>query len=158
MRTTVAVGVALMLSVPVVALGQGTAGSDEAAIRRVVQQHDQTRSSADWKGAANLFLEDGSTLTSAGEWRRGRAQIEKGGATMGAGVYKGAKYSTTVNSVRLLAPTVALADASFEISGIAGSGTRKGNSTYILVKSGDAWRIAASRSMVPTAAGPTPTR
>jgi uncharacterized protein (TIGR02246 family) len=158
MRARATIGLALLLSVPAVALGQGTTAADEAAIRRVVQQHDQTRSSGDWKGAANLYLEDGSTLTSAGEWRRGRAQIEKGGATLGAGVYKGAKYSTTVDSVRLLTPTVALVDATFEIGGIGGSGSRKGHTAYVLVKSGDAWRIAGARSMVPTAAGPTPSR
>jgi uncharacterized protein (TIGR02246 family) len=149
---------ALMLSVPVVALGQAVAPAEDSAIRRLIQQHDQTRSTGDWKGAANLFVEDGSTLTSAGEWRRGRAQVEKGGATLGAGVYKGAKYSTTVESVRLLAPTVALADARFEIGGIGGAGSRKGHTTYVLVKAGDAWRILAARSMVPTPAGAAPAR
>lgn len=149
----IAATLTLILSVPVVALGQAIAPAEESAIRRIIQQHDQTRSTADWKGVANLFAEDGSTLTSAGEWRRGRAQVEKGGATLAAGVYKSAKYSTKVESVRLLAPTVALADTTFEISNIGGSGSRKGHSTYILVKSGDAWRIAATRSMVPTPAG-----
>ena len=157
MRFTATVGLALVLLVPGVALGQAAAGGDVAAVRRVVQQHDQTRTSGDWKGSANLFAEDGATLTSSGEWRRGRAQIEKGGAAAGAGVYKGAKYATTIESVRLLAPTVALADGTFEISGIGG-GSRKGHSTYVLVKSGEAWRIAASRSMVPTPVGPTPPR
>jgi hypothetical protein len=57
----------------------------------------------------------------------------------------------------MLAPTVAIADGTFEISGLAG-GSRKGNTTYVLVKSGDAWRIGATRSMVPTTAGPTPQR
>ena|SRR5688572_20558829 len=155
MRFTATIGLALVLLVPGAALGQ--AGGDETAIRRVVQQHDQTRTKGDWKGSANLFTEDGTTLTSSGEWRRGRAQIEKGGATAGAGAYKGGKYSTTINSVRLLAPTVALADGTFEISGIGG-GSRKGNTAYVLVKTGDAWHIAASRSMVPTAMGPTPPR
>jgi uncharacterized protein (TIGR02246 family) len=158
MRFTATIGLTLVLLVPGVALGQATAGGDDAAVRRVVQQHDQTRTSGDWKGAANLFAEDGATLTSSGEWRRGRAQIEKGGATAGAGVYKGAKYATTIDSVRLIAPTVALADGTFVISGIGGGGSRKGHSTYVLVKSGDAWRIAASRSMVPTPVGPTPPR
>jgi uncharacterized protein (TIGR02246 family) len=159
MRFAATIGLALVLLVPGAALGQApAAGGDEAAIRRVIQQHDQTRTSGDWKGSANLFAEDGATLTSAGEWRRGRAQIEKGGASAGAGVYKGAKYATTINSVRLLAPTVALADGTFEISGIGGTGSRKGHTAYILVKSGDAWRIAGSRSMVPTPMGATPPR
>src|SRR5687768_8481884 len=105
MRATVAIGVTLMLLVPAMARAQGTGPADETAMRRVIQQHDQARSSTDWKGVANLFVEDGTTLTSAGEWRRGRAQIEKGGATLGAGVYKGAKFATAVDNVRLLAPT-----------------------------------------------------
>ena len=157
MRRALAAGVVLALAVPVMADGQSAAGTDETAIRRVIQQHDERRSGADWKGVTSLFVEDGATLTSAGEWRRGRAQIEKSGAQAGASVYKGGKYATKIESVRLLAPTVALADGTFEISNIGG-GTRKGNTTYVLVKSGDAWQIAATRSMVPTPAGPTPAR
>ena len=154
MRHILAIGLALASAS--VASGQTAAGSDDAAVRRVVQQHDETRTSADWKAVGNVFAEDGATLTSAGEWRRGRAEIAKGGAASGAGVYKGAKYATKIDAVRLLAPTVAIADGTFEITGIGGS--RRGNITYVLVKSGDTWRIAASRSMVPTPAGPTPAR
>ena len=157
MRLLTTCGLAFALAVPGTAHGQAAAGADEAAIRRVVQQHDQTRTTGDWKGVADLYVEDGATLTSAGEWRRGRAQIAKGGAAAAAGVYKNAKFTTTIDSVRLLAPTVAIADGTFEISNISG-GTRKGNIAYILVKSGDAWRLAGSRSMVPTPAGPTPPR
>jgi uncharacterized protein (TIGR02246 family) len=157
MRNAAAVGLAVTFAIPVLAHAQSTPAADEAAIRRVVQQHDETRGKADWKAVGALFTEDGTTLTSAGEWRRGRAQVEKGGAAAGAGVYKGGKFTTTIEAVRLLAPTVAIADGTFEIANIAG-GSRKGNTTYVLVKSGDAWRIAATRSMVPTVAGPTPPR
>ena len=143
MRCAVAFGFALTLTVPGVALAQAAASGDEGAVRTVIRQHDQTRTTGDWKGVAALYVEDGGTLTSSGEWRR---------------VYKGAKYATTVETVRTLAPTVAIADGTFEISNIAGGKSRKGNITYILVKSGDTWRIAATRSMVPTPAGPTPAR
>ena len=156
MRHLAAFGLTFALA-PGVVHGQAAAGSDEAAVRGVIRQHDQTRTKGDWKGVGSLYTQDGATLTSAGEWRRGPAQIEKGGAAAGAGVYKGGKYTTTIDSVRLLAPTVAIADGTFEISSIAG-GSRKGNITYVLVKSGEAWRIAATRSMVPTTAGPTPPR
>ena len=158
MRHLAALGLTFALATPVLVYGQAASGADEAAIRRVIQQHDQTRTKGDWKGVASLYTEDGATLTSAGEWRRGHAQIEKGGAASGAGVYKGGKYTTTIDSVRTLAPTVALADGTFEIANIAGGGSRKGNITYVLVKSGDAWRIAATRSQVPTTAGATPPR
>jgi len=157
MRHLAAFGLTFALATPVLVHAQAISGSDDAAIRRVIQQHDQTRTKGDWKGVGSLFTEDGATLTSAGEWRRGRAQIEKGGAAAAAGVYKGGKFTTTIDAVRLLAPTVAIADGTFEIGGIAG-GSRKGNTTYVLVKSGEAWRIAATRSQVPTTAGPTPPR
>ena len=55
MRFTATIGLTLVLLVPGAALAQATSGGDDAAIRRVVQQHDQTRTSGDWKGAANLF-------------------------------------------------------------------------------------------------------
>lgn len=139
------------------AVAQATGGGDEAAIRSVLQQHDDTRNKADWKGLSALFTEDAEQFTSAGEWRRGRAAIEKGVAQGMATSYKGGKYATKVDKVRMLAPTVALADGAFEISNIAG-GTRRGHTTFALVKSGGQWRIAASRSMVPTAVGATPAR
>jgi uncharacterized protein (TIGR02246 family) len=157
MTNVLAAAAVLALTMPLAAGGQPAAAADETAIRQVIQQHDERRTAADWKGAASLFLEDGATLTSSGEWRRGRAQMEKSAAQAGSGAYKGARFATKVESVRLLAPTVALADATFEISNISG-GSRKGNTTYVLVKSGGGWRIAASRSMVPTPMGPTPAR
>jgi uncharacterized protein (TIGR02246 family) len=157
MRHLAAFGLTFALAAPGVVHSQAASGSDEAAIRRVIQQHDQTRTKGDWKGLASLYTEDGATLTSAGEWRRGHAQIEKAGAASGAGVYKRGKYTTTIDAVHLLAPTVAVADGKFEIGNIAG-GSRKGNITYVLVKSGETWRIAATRSQVPTTAGPTPSR
>ena len=156
MRIAAAFGLGLMLCVSGLALAQ-TGGGDETAIRRVIQQYDEARSKSDWKTAASLFVEDGSNLTSSGEWRRGRTQIEKGGAATTAGVYKGGKYTTKIESVRLLAPTVALADGAFEINNIGSGKTRKGNSAYVLVKSGETWRIAAARSMVPVPVGPSGT-
>ena len=96
---------------PGLALGH-TGSGDETAIRRVIQQYDDARSKNDWKTATSLFVEDGSNLTSSGEWRRGRAEIEKRGAATTTGEYKGGKFATKIDTVRLLAPTVALADGS----------------------------------------------
>jgi uncharacterized protein (TIGR02246 family) len=148
------------LALTVAGFGQvaAPASADDAAIRRVVQQQDEARNRGDWKALSELFMPDAEQLTSSGTWRRGRAAIEKGVAQTMGSVYKGAKYTTKVESVRMLAPTVAMADGTFEISNIAGGSTRRGHTTYLLVKSGDAWRIAAVRSMVPTPEGATPAR
>jgi uncharacterized protein (TIGR02246 family) len=153
MRYSLALALALIvLLTPSLGLAQGAA--DEQAIRRVIQQYDQARTKGDWKAAAMLFTSDGTTLTSSGEWRRGRAQVEKLGAATGTTAYKGGTFTSTVESVRVLAPTVALADSRFQIANISG-GSRRGHSAYVLVKEGDQWRIAAAQSMVPTAVGAT---
>src|SRR5436190_7854636 len=116
MRTVLTAVFMIALAGP--ALAQATAGGDEAAIRAVIQKQDDTRNKADWKGLGALFTDDAEQLTSAGEWRRGRAAIEKGVADGMASTYKGGKYTTKIDKVRILAPTVALADGSFEISNI----------------------------------------
>src|SRR5688500_16232722 len=147
----VAIGLVSVLCVAGLAEAQT---GDDAAGRRVIQQFDEARSKADWKTASNLYLEDGTNLTSSGEWRRGRADIEKRGAATTAGVYKGGRFTTKVDSVRMLGTNTAIADGTFEISNIPGGKNRQGHSTYVLAKSGDTWRIVASRSMVPVTAGP----
>ena len=148
----------LVMIVPGIAQTPRAAGGDEAAIRQVVQQQDEARNRGDWKALGALFTQDAEQMTSAGEWRRGRADIEKGVAQAMTTAYKGGKYSTTIDSVKLLAPTVALADGSFHIANLGSGGSRRGHTTFVLLKSGNAWRIAASRSMVPAPVGATPTR
>ena len=58
-----------------------------------------------------------------------------------------------VESVQPIAPGVVVADTRWELSNIPGGGSRKGRSIIVLVKSGDSWKVAAERSMVPTPAG-----
>ena len=157
MRTAMTALFMLALTVPAIGKTRAATGPDEKAIRRVVQQQDDARNRGDWKALGQLFAEDADQQTSAGDWRRGRTEIEKGVAqTMGT-AYKGGKYATKIERVQMLGPGVAIADGAFEIANIGG-GARRGRTTYILVKSGDQWRIAAIRSMVPTPVGATPSR
>jgi uncharacterized protein (TIGR02246 family) len=135
----------------------GQAG-DEPSIRKVLQQYDETRNRGDWKAYGALFIPDADQLTSSGTWRRGTTEIMKSTADITATTYKGGKYTTTVDRVRVIAPTVALVDGAFEISNLAGGGTRKGLISMVLVKDGGQWRVAATRSMVPTPAGALPTK
>ena len=160
MRTVATTLFLLTLMVPMVAQTPSTGRGDEAAIRRVVERHDAARNRADWKGLGQLFTEDAEQLTSAGEWRRGRAAIEQAVAQTMEGTYKGGTYMTKIETVRMLAPTVALVDGAFEIANIGTGGSRRGHTTYVLVRSGDdaGWQIAAARSMVPTPVGSTPRR
>ena len=92
MRTTLTAVFMIALALP--AFGQTPAGgADEAAIRKLVQQHDTARNTSDFKALGGGFTDDADQLTSAGEWRKGRAAIEKGVAQGIAGPYKGGKYT-----------------------------------------------------------------
>jgi uncharacterized protein (TIGR02246 family) len=158
MRTAFAAVFTLALTLPALAQAPAAIGGDEAAIRNVIQQQDDARNTGNWKALSALFTDDGDQLTSAGEWRKGHAEIEKGVAQTMSATYKGGKYVTKIDKVRMVAPNVAIADGAFEIQNIAGGGARHGQSAYVMVRSGDRWRIAATRAMVKAPAGATPAR
>jgi uncharacterized protein (TIGR02246 family) len=120
----------------------------------MLHQRDDARHSGDWAAYAQFFTPDASVINSDGASYKGRAQIQKGTAdSWSGGAYKGAQIETTVDSVAAIAPNVAVADATYEITNIAGGGVRKGRITVVLVNGNDGWKIAASRSMVPAPAG-----
>jgi|GraSoi2013_100cm_1033763.scaffolds.fasta_scaffold06682_5 uncharacterized protein (TIGR02246 family) len=159
MRLALASVFMIALTIPAFAQAPAAAGgADAAAIRQLVQQQDDTRNRGDLKAFGALFTDDADQLTSSGEWRRGRAAIEAGVTRSRSTVYKGGKYVTKIETVRMLSPNIAIADGPFEILNLAGGGTRRVHATYLLVKSGDRWRIAGYRSMVPAAAGATPAK
>jgi uncharacterized protein (TIGR02246 family) len=127
-------------------------------VQKLLQQRDDARHKGDWAGYAQFFTPDATVMNSDGASYKGRAQIQKNTAdSWSGGAYKGAQMQTTVDSVELIAPNVAVADATFHITNIAGGGNRKGKITVVLVNGNDGWKIAATRSMVPTPAGATRT-
>lgn len=136
----------------------GPSVSDEEAVRRVVQQHEDARHRSDWKAMALTFTADADQLTSAGEWRHGRDEIERGVAQAFAGNYSGGTYTGRIDAVRMLSPSVALVNGNYEIGNIGNGGARRGYTTFVVVREANAWLIAAVRWMVPTAAGAVPAR
>jgi uncharacterized protein (TIGR02246 family) len=154
MRLLPGVFVVAALIVPVNSQGQAASAPSKADVQRLLDARDDARHKGDWSGYGQVFTADATSTNSDGKTYKGRAQIQRAGQDMwGAGVYKGARMKSVVESVDAIAPNVAIADATYEISNIPGGGTRKGRTTIVLVKSADGWKIAATRSMVPTAAG-----
>jgi uncharacterized protein (TIGR02246 family) len=125
------------------------AQSEEAAVREVVQKYVAARESMDARAIEALFTSDADQLVSSGEWRKGRSEVVRG--TMASSQSSGGKRTITVTSVRLVAPGVAIADGRYEITGIAGGGTRAMWTTLMLTRGADGWRIAAIRNMLPAA-------
>lgn len=150
MRRTVLPGLlALCFALPLAAQGRGS-GEDEAAVREVVRSYVEAREARDSDAITALFTEDADQLTSSGEWRRGREALVRGAQASSARAE--GKRTITVETVRFLAPGVALADGRYEIVG-AGS-ERRMWASITLTRGASGWRIAAIRNMLPAAPPP----
>jgi uncharacterized protein (TIGR02246 family) len=140
--------------VPPSAHGQSAQVPSKAEIQKMFDASNAHRDSGRWDQYLDGHTADATQLSSAGEWERGRAEMQKGlQSTFASGVYKGVKTKTIVESVQSIAPGVLLVDSTWELTNIPGGGSRNGRSASILVKSGDTWKIAAERNMVPRPAG-----
>jgi uncharacterized protein (TIGR02246 family) len=141
---------------PVVALSlaaQTSSSSDEAAIRDVVRRYLDGRDKRDPKAVAAVFTADADQLVSTGEWRKGRDELVRG--TLASSDATGGKRTITIETIRFLAPTVALADGPYILTGLAGGQNRQMWSTFLLTRESSGWRIAAIRNMRPSTPVPT---
>jgi uncharacterized protein (TIGR02246 family) len=115
--------------------------ADETAVREVVRKYVDARDHPDAKTLAALFTPDADQLVSSGQWRKGREEVVRG--TIASSQNETGKRTITVESVRFLAPGVALADGRYEI------GDRKMWTTLLLTRDQTGWHIAAIRNMLP---------
>ena len=146
--------VALAVTSALFAQGVSNDDSDNAAIRDVVKKYVDAREHMDASAVGKLFTADADQLVSSGEWRKGRAAVVRG--TMASSHRTGGTRSITVQSIRFVAPGVAVADGRYDLSGLAGGTTRHMWTTFVLVKGSDGWQITAIRNMLP--APPAPAR
>ena len=126
-----------------------SAGAEDAAIRDLVKRYSDARNASDAKTLESLFVADADQLVSSGEWRRGRDAVVKGSLASSASA--SGQRTFTVETVRLLAPTVAIVDSRYEIGGANGAAPRSMWAAWLIVRTADGWRIAAIRNMLPTA-------
>lgn len=121
--------------------------ADDTAIRKVVSRYVEAREHMDPAAIQSLFTADADQLVSSGEWRRGRDAVVHG--AMATSRRTGGTRSITVESVRLLAPGVAIAEGRYDLNGLAGGTRRHMWTTLVLVKGSGEWQIAAIRNMLP---------
>jgi uncharacterized protein (TIGR02246 family) len=115
--------------------------ADEQAVREVVRKYVDARDHPDARALEALFTADADQLVSSGQWRKGREEVVRG--TIASSQNETGKRTITVESVRFLAPGVALADGRYEI------GDRKMWTSLLIVREPSGWRIAAIRNMLP---------
>ena len=150
MRFVLAGALCCVISVAVVAQSTPTAPPEEAAVRDVVRRYVEAREKRDAKLLAALFTEDADQMTTAGEWRRGRENVVRGG--LASSQANPGSRQIAIEAVRFLAPGVALADGRYEITDPqAGAAPRRMWTTFVLMRDRPGeWRVAAIRNMAPT--------
>ena len=134
-----------------IASAQPPAGSaaDEKAVREVVQRYVEAREGRDAAALAALFTADADQFTTSGEWRKGRDAVVKGG--LASSQRNAGRRSITIESVRFVAPGVAIADGGYSIQGGGGEAARPMWTTIIVTRTPEGWRIAAIRNALPAA-------
>ncbi len=120
---------------------QSAQSGDDAAVREVVRKYVDARDHPDARALEALFTADADQLVSSGQWRKGRAEVVRG--TIASSQNETGKRTITVESVRFLAPGVAIADGRYEI------GERKMWTSLLITREGAIWKIAAIRNMLP---------
>ena len=119
---------------------------DETAIREVVRKYVEAREIIDPHAIEALFTSDADQLVSSGEWRKGRDEVVRG--TVASSKNESGKRTITLESIRFLEPTVAIADGRYDLA------DRHMWSTFLFKRSPDGWRIAAIRNMLPATPAP----
>lgn len=124
------------------------AETQETAVRAVIQQYVDAREHATIEALTPLFTENADQLVSSGEWRKGREAVVRG--TIAATQKENGHRTVTIESVRFLGKTVAMADGRYELTNAAGSVIRKMWTSIVLTRGATGkWRIAAIRNMLP---------
>lgn len=149
-RARGAVGVALMALLAAVPLAGQNAGraADEAAIRAVIDAFIATREANDPAGLAALLTEDVDQQQTSGNVRRGRDAVVAG--TMATQQGTGGRRTIGIETLRFLAPDVAIVDARYDSVGRADGTDRHMRTSMVLRREGGAWKLAAIRNMLPT--------
>lgn len=120
---------------------------DERTIRGLVAEYARAREHLDPGALQALFTPDADQLVSSGAWRHGREQLISG--MLESSRRNSGERSIDVERIRFISDDVAIADARYVIKGREGAGDRRMWSTFVAVRSGEEWRIAAIRNMLP---------
>ena len=115
----------------------------------MVRKYVEAREKRDPVLIAALFTADADQVTTAGEWRRGRDNVVKGG--LASSQSNPGSRDIAIEAVRFLAPAVAIADGRYEIRGAQDSAAAA-DVDDLRPDQGRLrpWRVAAIRNMAPT--------
>ncbi|MBY0488838.1 MAG: SgcJ/EcaC family oxidoreductase [Gemmatimonadaceae bacterium] len=159
MRVRTAVLAASLLLVPSLASAQKLSAADEAAVNKIATDYVAAWAKADAKAIAGLHTADAVIVGGDGAVSSGRAAIEKAVAANFAGMFKGTTLKVMPAGTRQLAPNVAGAHGTWEVSA-GGKVVASGHFVSTDVKTAEGWKTAHFASFTPQAppAPPAPAK
>ena len=125
--------------------------SDEAAIRGLVDAFTEGWNAHDGKACARPFAPDADFTNIMGLRAHGRDLIARGHDEILSTIFRTARISSTVESIRFIRPDVAVADVAFSMKSEGGGpfGLVQSLAGLVATKEGDSWSIVVFRNMVP---------
>jgi uncharacterized protein (TIGR02246 family) len=136
----------LCFAFPMLAQTKSETKAQEKQILTLIAQYSQARETRDPDLLKSILTEDTDQLVSSGEWRRGVDAALTG--MMQSSASRPGSRTLTVETIRFLGPTTAIADARYEIENTDET-IRKMWSTFIVSFQENQWKIAAIRNMLP---------
>jgi uncharacterized protein (TIGR02246 family) len=118
--------------------------ADEQPVRQLIQTLGSALNARDYGAAAAVFADDGDLMMPRSRRASGQPAIRALWQESWAGAPAQNRITITVRSLRFLGPDVAIADVTAEFT--AGQPSRD-RATYVLVRRGGSWKIAALRVM-----------
>ena len=138
------------------------AESAERAIQAIVDAQSEAWNRNDAAAWARDFTEDATFIYVRGDLTTGRDAVEKLHAFIFSGPYKATHYTATLDAVQQLAPSLALASVSTEVTnfsflppGVAPTapGVLRTRFSFVLVEREQGWKILLAQN---TAVAPQP--
>jgi uncharacterized protein (TIGR02246 family) len=152
---TAAVGVTGFALALALAPGQAPPADEASAVRTAIDSYTAALNSGNLDGVLARIAPDADFIDDGGKQFKGKAEIAEVFKQSLAGL-KGSKLTSTVTSLRLVKPDVAIVDGKAEITSPDGS-TGTGRYTATWTKSGGQWLLSSVRDLPdgPAAGEPT---
>jgi uncharacterized protein (TIGR02246 family) len=130
---------------------QAQAAEDSAAVRTTVEAYERVWNTHDASAVAMFFSKDADMIIGNGAMVRGRQAIQEAWSVYFARQDEGRSGTFTIDSVRAIAPGVAVVNIDSRTGGRSSNGrelpTRLARGTWVVVRQDEGWLISALRAL-----------
>jgi uncharacterized protein (TIGR02246 family) len=140
-------------AVPAGPVAEATSTRDASGkdVEAVAQAFADCWNRHDMEALSQLFADDAEFVNVVGLWWKGREEIKRAHEVIHSTIFKNSHLVVTKVAVRFLRPDIAIARSAWELTGHTGPGgellpKRTGLLLFVLVRTGDGWRITDAQN------------